>query len=63
MLILVTELTVSKSSSRFISMYGSEDYHKYNKLLMITERQQDMKESIKTLDLGAVGTSIGELGE
>jgi hypothetical protein len=63
MLILVTELTVSKSSSRFISMYGSEDYHKYNKLLMITERQQDMKESIRKLDLGAVGTSIGELGE
>jgi hypothetical protein len=63
MLILVTELTVSKSSSRFISMYGSEDYHKYNKLLMITERQQDMKESIRELDLGAVGTSIEELGK
>jgi hypothetical protein len=63
MLILVTELTVSKSSSRFISMYGSEDYHKYNKLLMITERQQDMKESIKSLDLGAVGTSIEEIGK
>jgi hypothetical protein len=63
MLILVTELTVSKSSSRFISMYGSEDYHKYNKLLMITERQQDMKESIRKLDLGAVGTSIDEIGK
>jgi hypothetical protein len=63
MLILVTELTVSRSSSRFISMYGSEDYHKYNKLLMITERQQDMKESIRNLDLGAVGTSINKIGK
>lgn len=58
MLILVTELTVSRYSSRFISMFGSEDYHKYNQLLMITERQQDMRENIRKLDLGDVGTDI-----
>ncbi len=51
MLILVTELTAGKYSSRYISTYGCEDYHKYNKLLMISERQNDMKESIKQLDL------------
>lgn len=61
MLILVTELTVSKYSSRFISMFGSEDYHKYNQLLMITQRQQDMKENISKLDLGSLGTDITKM--
>ncbi|MBP3327141.1 MAG: AAA family ATPase [Coprococcus sp.] len=51
MLILVTELTAGKYSSRYIGTYGCEDYHKYNKLLMITERQNDMKESIMQLEL------------
>ncbi len=61
MLILVTELTVSKYSSRFISMFGSEDYHRYNQLLMISERQQEMKSNISKLDLGSVGTDITKL--
>lgn len=51
MLILVTELTAGKYSSRYISTYGCEDYHKYNKLLMITERKNDMKERIMQLEL------------
>ncbi|MGN0394237.1 MAG: ATP-binding protein, partial [Coprococcus sp.] len=51
MLILVTELTAGKYSSRYISTFGCEDYHKYNKLLMITERQNSMKESISRLEL------------
>lgn len=51
MLILVTELTVSKYSSRFISMFGCEDYHKYNQLLMVTERQNDMRQAISKLEL------------
>ncbi len=49
MLVLVTELTVNKYSSRYISMYGCEDYHHYNQLLMVSERQQDLKEEIKDL--------------
>lgn len=60
MLILVTELTVSKQSARYIAMFGSEDYQKYNDLLMITERQSRMKEDIGKLDLDA-GVSIKEL--
>lgn len=60
MLILVTELTVSKQSARYIAMFGSEDYQKYNDLLMITERQSKMKEDIGKLDLDA-GVSIKEL--
>lgn len=51
MLILVTELTVSKYSTRFISAFGSEDYHKYQQILMISERQSDVREAIMSLDL------------
>ncbi len=51
MLVLVTELTVNKYSSRYIASFGCEEYHKYNKLLMISERQSDMKENIKKLDI------------
>lgn len=51
MLILVTELTVSKYSTRFISAFGCEDYHKYQQILMISERQSDIREAITSLDL------------
>ncbi len=51
MLVLVTELTVNKYSARYISMYGCEDYQKYNGLLMVSERSQDLKEEIKDLML------------
>lgn len=51
MLILVTELTVGEMPSRFISMFGCEDYHKYNKLLMVSDRQSEMKERVSKLDL------------
>lgn len=51
MLIFVTELTVNKYSSKFISMFGSADYHKYNKLLMVSERQDEMKKDIEKLVL------------
>lgn len=60
MLILVTELTVSRQSARYIAMFGSEDYQKYNELLMITERQNTMKQNIAKLDLDT-GVSIKEL--
>ena len=48
-LILVTELTANKYSSRYITMCGSEDYHKNNKLLMVSERQAEMKNDIEKL--------------
>jgi hypothetical protein len=53
MLILVTELTINKFSSRYIAMFGCEDYHKYNGLLMLTERRNEMKDNIKKL--GEIG--------
>lgn len=51
MLILVTELTVNTYSTRFISRFGSEDYQKYNKELMLSERQNDMVKAIAALEL------------
>lgn len=51
MLVLVTELTVNTYSARYISMFGCEDYSKYNRLLMVSERQNQMKENIAKLQL------------
>lgn len=51
MLVLVTELTAGACSARFIARFGSEDYQKYQKELMLTERQNDMQEAIKNLDI------------
>lgn len=49
MLILVTELTVNDYSARYINLFGCEEYHKYNALLMLSERQSDMKERIRRI--------------
>ena len=51
MLILVTELTVNTYSAKFIARFGSEDYQKYNKELMLSERQNDMVKAIAELEL------------
>jgi hypothetical protein len=51
MLLFVTELTVNENSARFISMFGSEDYKKHNEELMLSERQKEMIEKIKELEL------------
>lgn len=51
MLILVTELTVNIYSARFIGMFGSEEYNKYNQQMMLSERQADLKKEIAALEL------------
>jgi len=51
MLILVTELTVNISSARFIGMFGSEDYQKYNGKLRLSGRQEDLRREIERLEL------------
>lgn len=51
MLILVTELTVGKSSSTFIANFGSEDYRRHNEELMLSERQSDLQGKIAALGL------------
>ena len=51
MLLLVTELTVNNYSARFISQFGCEDYKNASSELMLTERQNDIKEQIRQLQL------------
>lgn len=51
MLLLVTELTVNENSSRFIMMFGCEDYSRHNEELMLSERQNDMVAKINALEL------------
>lgn len=49
MLILVTELTVNQNSARFIATFGSEDYKRHNKELMLSERSEEIKAQIMEL--------------
>ncbi|MCM1327628.1 MAG: AAA family ATPase [Lachnoclostridium sp.] len=49
MLILVTELTVNQNSARFIATFGSEDYKRHNKELMLSERSEEIKAQIVEL--------------
>lgn len=51
MLLLLTELTVHDKSARFIAVFGSEDYHKYNSSLMVTERQDELLKEIENLEI------------
>ena len=51
MLVLVTELTVNTFAAKFIARFGSEDYQKHNQELMLTERQNDMLEQIKNMEI------------
>lgn len=51
MLVLVTELTVNTSGARFIGSFGSEDYARYNDILMVTDRKQALVEDVAKLVL------------
>ena len=51
MVLLVTELTADASCAHFLSRYGSEQYFKYNKELLINERQIEILNEINELDL------------
>ena len=51
MLILVTELTVSRYCARFISRYGCKEYFAHNKELLFYERQKDIIGELEQLEL------------
>jgi len=50
MLIFVTTLTENRSSAEFIATYGSKEYKKYNKNLLLYEREQDLMDKIQEMD-------------
>lgn len=51
LLILMTELTVHSGGARFIAMFGSADYDKYNGEMMLSERDNALAREIKELEL------------
>ena len=51
MLILVTELTISRYGARFISRYGCKEYFAHNKELLFYERRKEIINEIQTLEL------------
>ncbi len=51
LLILVTELTVDRSSAEFIATFGSPDYQRHNQELMLSERSDDIRAQIAELGL------------
>ena len=51
MLILVTELTAGTYSSRYMSMFGSDDYQKHSEILMLGERKNKIMEDINGISL------------
>ncbi len=51
MLVLVTALTVNTSSARFIGMFGSEDYNKFNEVLRVSERNDRLRNEIAQLEI------------
>lgn len=51
LLILVTELTIGKHSSRFISRYGCKEYFEHNKELLFYERRIKLISELENLEL------------
>ena len=51
MLIFVTELTINRYAASFISRYGSTEYFKHNKDLLLYERHKDIIREIEFLNI------------
>ena len=51
LLILVTELTINPIAAAFINQYGCKEYFKYNKDLLLYDRQQEIISELETLQL------------
>ena len=50
MLVVVTELTVDKNTSNYIAQYGCEAYFKYNKILFVRDRQQEIADELERIN-------------
>ncbi|MCM1099891.1 MAG: AAA family ATPase [Clostridium sp.] len=51
MLILMTELTVDNAAARFIASFGSPDYQRHNREMLLSERSDDIMAQIDELGL------------
>ena len=46
MLVLVTELTVNTDAAKFFASFRNESYEKYNSLLMVGDRRENLRKEI-----------------
>ena len=51
MVIFLTELSAGYYSLKFVSECGNEEYYKYNRLLLLKDRKQELREEIQKLQL------------
>lgn len=51
LLIIVTELTANKDTAAFISKFGCKEYYRHNKNLLLYERQGEIQQALKELQL------------
>ncbi|MCQ2520313.1 MAG: AAA family ATPase [Lachnospiraceae bacterium] len=49
MLVAVTELTIDNGAAEFLTTFGSSEYDKYNKILMVNDREKSLRESIEKI--------------
>lgn len=49
MLVMVTELTLGTHSAAFLNAFGSSDYDRFNSLLMVSDRKEDLRSEIMGL--------------
>lgn len=49
MLVIVTELTLGNFSASFLNAFGSEDYDRFNSLLMVSDRKENLRSEIMGL--------------
>ena len=49
MLLLVTELTVNDYSVRFLSAHGNEEYFRYHKKFMLSEREKELSREVNAI--------------
>lgn len=51
MVIFLTELSAGYYSLEFVSECGNEEYYKYNRMLLLKDRKQELREEIQRLQL------------
>lgn len=51
MLLLLTELTVNNACTKFIAIFGCDDYQQYNQKMMLSERQNELLDEIDLLEI------------
>jgi hypothetical protein len=60
MLLLVTELTVNDYSVRFLSAHGNEEYFRYHKKFMLSEREKELSREVNAQNDTGKGNSPGK---